>query len=303
MCHHCRPHVLRSGSRDEAATSGQSLDVESRRPRSPCLPRESVGGLPGTLLPGSCYSLPCLSLSMWWHSFSAGPSLRPMYFMIMSLRSNIRAFPSISCKNEQRHSSREKNRQRPTVDGHKSYMFSEQLGMWRQRCGVGVPHELHHLFYRPRAGAFTGQLQTFSVGTYSFGSRGRAGCCQRRERTLGTGGGISISSNTVGCRYLRLAEEAEWSRARQTPGGARLCRWPGGSGRRPASGTRRSSAPLEGEASWSWRPSPCSAAPLVGCCPRGAGSLLEGGKHRTRLDTCRGGRLAHVGPLVASAPY
>lgn len=45
----------------------------------------------------SCYTLPCFSLSMWWHNFSAGPSFRPMYFMIISLRSSIRAFPSISC--------------------------------------------------------------------------------------------------------------------------------------------------------------------------------------------------------------
>lgn len=51
--------------------------------------------------PGSSYSLPCFSLSMWWHNFSAGPSFRPMYFMIMSLRSSIRAFPSISWGNKE----------------------------------------------------------------------------------------------------------------------------------------------------------------------------------------------------------
>lgn len=50
--------------------------------------------------PASAYSLPCFSFSMWWHSFSAGPSFRPMYFMIMSLLSSIRAFPSISCRKQ-----------------------------------------------------------------------------------------------------------------------------------------------------------------------------------------------------------
>lgn len=38
-----------------------------------------------------------LSLSMWKVSLRAGPSFKPMYFIIMSLRSNRRAFPSISC--------------------------------------------------------------------------------------------------------------------------------------------------------------------------------------------------------------
>lgn len=46
----------------------------------------------------SGYSLPCFSFSIWWHSLRAGPSFRPMYFMIMSLRSSIKALPSISCK-------------------------------------------------------------------------------------------------------------------------------------------------------------------------------------------------------------
>lgn len=44
-------------------------------------------------------------------------------------------------------------------------------------------------------------------------------------------------------------------------------------------GTLRSSAPCEAEGSWSWRPSPCSAAPLLGRSLREAGSLLERGKH------------------------
>ncbi len=44
------------------------------------------------------HCLPCLSLSMWWQSLSAGPSFRPMYFITMSLLSNIRALPSISCR-------------------------------------------------------------------------------------------------------------------------------------------------------------------------------------------------------------
>lgn len=38
-----------------------------------------------------------LSLSMWKVSLRAGPSFKPMYFIIMSLRSKRRAFPSISC--------------------------------------------------------------------------------------------------------------------------------------------------------------------------------------------------------------
>lgn len=42
------------------------------------------------------YCLVCFSFSMWWQSLSAGPSLSPMYFMMMSLRSNISALPSIS---------------------------------------------------------------------------------------------------------------------------------------------------------------------------------------------------------------
>lgn len=42
------------------------------------------------------YCLVCFSLSMWWQSLSAGPSFSPMYFMMMSLRSSIRALPSIS---------------------------------------------------------------------------------------------------------------------------------------------------------------------------------------------------------------
>lgn len=41
-----------------------------------------------------------LSLSIWKVSLRAGPSFKPMYFIIMSLRSNRRAFPSISCSRE-----------------------------------------------------------------------------------------------------------------------------------------------------------------------------------------------------------
>lgn len=35
---------------------------------------------------------------MWWQSLSAGPSFSPMYFIMTSLRSSIRALPSISCR-------------------------------------------------------------------------------------------------------------------------------------------------------------------------------------------------------------
>lgn len=40
----------------------------------------------------------CLSLSMWKVSLSAGPSFKPMYFIMVSLRSSSRALPSISCR-------------------------------------------------------------------------------------------------------------------------------------------------------------------------------------------------------------
>lgn len=43
------------------------------------------------------YCLVCFSFSMWWQSLSAGPSFSPMYFIMTSLRSSIRAVPSISC--------------------------------------------------------------------------------------------------------------------------------------------------------------------------------------------------------------
>lgn len=42
------------------------------------------------------YCLVCFSFSMWWQSLRAGPSLSPMYFMMISLRSSISALPSIS---------------------------------------------------------------------------------------------------------------------------------------------------------------------------------------------------------------
>lgn len=103
--------LLHSGSHDKVVTSIEFLEVESGWTWSPCLPqwamwhrllscwlfRADCSCLAGTDCPGSSHSLPCFSLSMWWHNFSAGPNFRPMYFIIMSLRSSIRAFPSISC--------------------------------------------------------------------------------------------------------------------------------------------------------------------------------------------------------------
>lgn len=80
--HWCGDEVMRglhSGSQEEAVT---------------CSSGGSNVGVAGC---GCCYSLPCLRRSMWWHSLRAGPSFRPMYFMIMSLRRSIRALPSISC--------------------------------------------------------------------------------------------------------------------------------------------------------------------------------------------------------------
>lgn len=80
--------------------------------------------------PASAYSLPCFSLSMWWHSFSAGPSFRPMYFMIMSLLSSIRAFPSISCRKQRTgRITLNRHREKPTPAKAnrpaETYVFSE----------------------------------------------------------------------------------------------------------------------------------------------------------------------------------
>ncbi len=47
----------------------------------------------------------------------------------------------------------------------------------------------------------------------------------------------------------------------------------------PESGTLRNCALFGVEGSWSWRLSPCSAAPLLGRSLHGAGSLLEREKH------------------------
>lgn len=101
MCQHCTAHCLHSGSRVEAVGSIQSLELESRVTNNP-LHAPMSGAYCSWVCqahrcPGSCYGLNCFSLSMWWHNFSAGPSFSPMYFIIMSLRSSIRAFPSISC--------------------------------------------------------------------------------------------------------------------------------------------------------------------------------------------------------------
>lgn len=62
------------------------------------LPSRAVGGDGARV----AHCLLCFSLSMWWHSLSAGPSFSPMYFMMMSLRSNISALPSISCREGRR---------------------------------------------------------------------------------------------------------------------------------------------------------------------------------------------------------
>lgn len=58
-----------------------------------------------------------------------------------------------------------------------------------------------------------------------------------------------------------------------------MCYWHCGRGCWPESGTLRNSALSVDEESWSWRRSPCSAAPLLGHSPRGAESLLERGTH------------------------
>lgn len=65
------------------------------------IPEQGGGGWSCSPVEGCCLvSWPPqgrLSLSIWKVSLRAGPSFKPMYFIIMSLRSNRSALPSISC--------------------------------------------------------------------------------------------------------------------------------------------------------------------------------------------------------------
>lgn len=60
-----------------------------------------------------------------------------------------------------------------------TYMFSEELSMRCQSCGVGVPDELHHLFDGPGGGVFAGELQTLPLRRQSLGTCGGAGSCTK----------------------------------------------------------------------------------------------------------------------------
>lgn len=60
-----------------------------------------------------------------------------------------------------------------------TYMFSEELSMRCQSCGVGVPDELHHLFDGPGGGVFAGELQTLPLRRQSLRTCGGAGSCTK----------------------------------------------------------------------------------------------------------------------------
>lgn len=82
----------------------------------------------------------CLSLSIWNVSLSAGPSFRPMYFIMVSLRSNNRALPSISCS-------------RGEEKGH--WLIYE--GMENTWLSWGFPINVHVFWKGQRGGQAKGQ--------------------------------------------------------------------------------------------------------------------------------------------------
>ena len=74
---------------------------------------------------------------MWKVSLRAGPSFKPMYFIIMSLRSNRRAFPSISCTDRKGAFKRHGCTQQATQLKHKRETSSV---VYRQRTSLDISH-------------------------------------------------------------------------------------------------------------------------------------------------------------------
>lgn len=89
------------------------------------------------------------SLSMWKVSLSAGPSFKPMYFIIMSLRSNRRALPSISWRRKSLEESKKRMRD------HFGTAAEWKLHMHRIKGDRGI----HTCFLKRSAwGASTGSI-------------------------------------------------------------------------------------------------------------------------------------------------
>lgn len=167
-------------------------------------------------------------------------------------------------------------------------MFPEQFSMGSQRCGVSVPHKLHHLFDGPGGGVFAGQQQTVPLRPYRLRTCGGAGCYQTQthQHTEPREAQMKGLNTFRFLPYLQLFWEAVWSWALQglRRGAAWACCFQGGRGCWPQSGTLRSCALFVVEDSWSWRLSPCSAAPLWGHSLHGAGSLLERERNATDIQ-------------------
>lgn len=98
-----------------------------------------------------------LSLSMWKVSLRAGPSFKPMYFIIMSLRSNRSALPSISCsRGEEGNTLRTVSFTKLSTELTEMYTYQFFLG-----GGHLLPHyeRIHTCFLKRSAcGANTGSI-------------------------------------------------------------------------------------------------------------------------------------------------
>lgn len=106
-----------------------------------------------------------LSLSMWKVSLRAGPSFKPMYFIIMSLRSNRRALPSISWRGRKegrrgrfwcngRTKTPHTQNKKWWVDTH---VFSEEICV-RSQHRVDISDVLHDFLHRPQVGVLAARL-------------------------------------------------------------------------------------------------------------------------------------------------
>ena len=64
---------------------------------------------------------------MWKQSFSAGPSFRPRYFMIISLFRSNKAFPSISWRKRRKRKTKEKKLDQQEIGEQTRCVISNHL--------------------------------------------------------------------------------------------------------------------------------------------------------------------------------
>lgn len=77
---------------------------------------------------------------MWKVSFRAGPSFKPMYFIIMSLRSKRSAFPSISCN-------KRRKKEKWYLVQSKKYIWTQIVVVHRVHSEATV-HQLHRAKFK-----------------------------------------------------------------------------------------------------------------------------------------------------------